>query len=59
MRRHPGEQSRAFCSTQTLIPYTAEPGSPSAQALRFLASWASSSEVSADPQQRASEEHPA
>ena len=29
---------------QTLITYTAEPGSPSQQALRFLASWAASGE---------------
>ena len=42
---------------QTLITYTAEPGSPSSQALRFLASWASSSEAPAATLQ--SEEHPA
>jgi transcriptional regulator with XRE-family HTH domain len=44
---------------QTLITYTAEPGSPSSQALRFLASWASSSEDTAAALDRTSEEHPA
>jgi hypothetical protein len=44
---------------QTLITYTAEPGSPSHQALRFLASWASASEETAASHDRASEERPA
>ena len=43
-------------SGQTLITYTAEPGSASHQALRFLASWATS--AAAVPEV-ASEEHPA
>ena len=38
---------------QALITYTAEPGSPSQQALRFLASWAASSEnTAATPRER-------
>jgi transcriptional regulator with XRE-family HTH domain len=36
---------------QLLISYTAEPGSPSAQALRFLASWASTPEQPTVPDQ--------
>jgi transcriptional regulator with XRE-family HTH domain len=40
---------------QLLITYTAEPGSPSQQALRFLASWATSDE----PAPATREEHPA
>ena len=42
---------------QTLITFTAEPGSPSQQALTFLASWASSARRAADD--RANEDHPA
>ena len=34
---------------QTLITFTAEPGSPSSQALQFLASWASSDRQPAPP----------
>jgi L-alanine-DL-glutamate epimerase-like enolase superfamily enzyme len=34
----------------TLTIYTAEPGSPSAEALRLLASWAASQETDSDPQ---------
>jgi hypothetical protein len=43
----------------TLTAYSAEPGSPSEQALTFLASWASSPEQAALPQQQASEQRPA
>ena len=34
----------------TLTIYTAEPGSPSEEALRLLASWAASQETDSDPQ---------
>ena len=34
----------------TLTIYTAEPGSPSEEALRLLASWAASQEADADAQ---------
>jgi transcriptional regulator with XRE-family HTH domain len=44
---------------QTLIAFTAEPGSPSQQALSFLASWAASSIQATDAQDRASEDRPA
>jgi transcriptional regulator with XRE-family HTH domain len=40
---------------QTLITFTAEPGSPSHQALTFLASWATSSAEQATASQRRSE----
>ncbi len=43
---------------QTLITFTAEPGSPSQQALAFLASWAASSTQPA-AHDRANEDHPA
>jgi transcriptional regulator with XRE-family HTH domain len=43
---------------QTLLTYTAEPGSPSQQALRFLASWATSPDQAAAPDS-AIENHPA
>ncbi|MFH8386680.1 hypothetical protein ACH4E7_38095 [Kitasatospora sp. NPDC018058] len=35
----------------TLTVYTAEPGSPSEQGLRLLASWAATREAGADPRQ--------
>jgi hypothetical protein len=41
---------------QTLITFTAEPGSPSQQALAFLASWAASSTRPA-ANERAHEDH--
>jgi transcriptional regulator with XRE-family HTH domain len=43
----------------TLLTYTAEPGSPSLQALRFLASWATSPEQAAAAPESAIENHPA
>jgi transcriptional regulator with XRE-family HTH domain len=43
-------------SGQTLITYTAGPGSPAQQALRFLASWATSADRAATAE---SENHPA
>jgi transcriptional regulator with XRE-family HTH domain len=43
---------------QTLLTYTAEPGSPSQPALRFLASWATSPDQ-AVTSESASENHPA
>jgi transcriptional regulator with XRE-family HTH domain len=43
----------------TLLTYTAESGSPSQQALQFLASWASSSEPAPAGRDPASEDHPA
>jgi transcriptional regulator with XRE-family HTH domain len=42
---------------QTLITFTAEPGSPSQQALTFLASWSASTTQSATAN-RANEDHP-
>jgi transcriptional regulator with XRE-family HTH domain len=42
---------------QTLITFTAEPGSPSRQALTFLASWAPTASTAADD--RANEDHSA
>jgi transcriptional regulator with XRE-family HTH domain len=44
---------------QTLITFTAEPGSPSQQALTFLASWAASSIQPTDAKDRANEDRPA
>jgi transcriptional regulator with XRE-family HTH domain len=44
---------------QLLITYTAEPGSPSHDALRFLASWASSSDHAPAARDHAGEDHPA
>jgi hypothetical protein len=44
---------------QTLITFTAEPGSPSQQALTFLASWAASSVQPTDAEDRANEDRPA
>jgi transcriptional regulator with XRE-family HTH domain len=43
----------------TLITYTAEPGSASKDALRFLASWASSPEQAAGGLESAVQDHPA
>ena len=43
---------------QALIACAADPGSPSRQALTFLASWATSSEVATAPD-GTSEDHPA
>ena len=44
---------------QTLITFTAEPGSPSQQALTFLASWATSPAQQATARDRTSEDHTA
>ena len=44
---------------QTLITFTAEPCSPSQQALAFLASWAASSTAQAATHDRTNEDHPA
>jgi transcriptional regulator with XRE-family HTH domain len=44
---------------QTLITFTAEPGSSSQQALTFLASWAASSIQPTEPKDLASEDRPA
>jgi hypothetical protein len=40
----------------TLTIYTAEPGSPSEEALRLLASWAASQEADPNPQTLAAEQ---
>jgi hypothetical protein len=42
----------------TLTAYSAEPGSPSGQALTFLASWVTSPEQAAVAHQQASEDRP-
>jgi hypothetical protein len=44
---------------QTLITFTAESGSPSQQALTFLASWATSPAQQATARDRTSEDHTA
>jgi hypothetical protein len=43
---------------QTLITFTAQPGSPSQQALTFLASWTASSIQPTDAKDRANEDRP-